>query len=111
MRKNITVFHAVENGDMSNDITSPVTNVQYLDNVGIQLVYDGDPVGTFTIEGSVGESKAFTTLTNLATISASGSGDSILLNLQQVPYTSIRIVYTAGSGAGTLNAHLTSKMI
>lgn len=111
MRKNISVFHAIEDGDMSNDITSQLTNIQYLDNVGIQLVYDGNPVGTFTIEGSVGESNTFTTLTNLATISASGTGDSILLNLQQVPYTALRIVYTAGSGAGTLNAHLTSKMI
>lgn len=109
-RKNVLLpYHLVVAGDMSDDITSGVVNVQYLDNVGIQVVFTGDPVGTFTVEGSV-DGTNYTEL-DLGTISASGAGDSFLMNMNQLPYPLIRLKYTATSGAGSLNAYVTAKTV
>ena len=120
--KNILrAWQAVTNGNMASTITSPVTNVQFLDNVGVQLNFTGTPVGTFAVQcsadyaqdsqGVVINAGNWISLPLTPTPTAAGSADQIYLDLNQLSGPWMRVVYTAGSGSGTLNMYVTAKMI
>ncbi len=127
-------FHCIAAGDMSTAaITGTVSELKYLDDVGIQLNWTGSPVGTFQIQISadylqdtnnppnvlrVGHwvpitltywdgVSAFVTTTDIPT--SLGSPIYLDMALLSAPY--IRIVYTKISGTGTLDAYITAKGI
>lgn len=114
-------WDAIVAGDMSGNITSPVTNVQFLDNISIQLNFTGTPTGTFDVEvsvnheqdsqGVVTESGNWVALPLNPAPVASGSADQIIIDLNQISQPWIRVVYTAGSGSGSLNMIISAKMI
>ena len=114
-------WQAVSAGNMATSITSPVTNVQFLDNISVQLNFTGTPTGTFAIEVSVDYAQdAQGVVTNAGnwvalpltpTPSASGAADQIIIDLNQISQPWMRMVYTAGSGAGSLNMYVTAKEI
>lgn len=136
-RKNILLkYQTVTDGDMSeSSITSAVTNIQYLDDIGLQLNWTGSPTGTFAIQVSADYAQdganspgtpnvlnagnwvpisftywngsAFVTATSIPT--SVGSPIYIDLALLSAPW--IRIVYTRGSGSGTLDAFITAKEV
>ena len=108
-RKNTLVFPSIVNGDMSANITSVITDVLSLDNVGIQLVWTGNAVGSFFIDAS-NDGAAFTPMDfgSPAPVAA-GAASSILINMAFLPYKKIRIRYVFTSGTGTLNAFLSAK--
>lgn len=131
-RKNTLVkYQNITNGDMSGSITSTITNIEYLDNIGIQLNFSGAPVGSFAIQVSADHAEDTfgqqvttpgnwipLTLTyfNGSTFTSAQSvptsvGSPIYLDLNQLSATYIRVVYTAVSGTGTLNGFITAKMI
>ena len=131
-RKNILKqFKIVDAGDMSQaSITSAVTCIQFLDNVGIQLNFSGAPVGDFEIQvsadyeqnpnGSVINAGNWAPLA-LSYLSGGSFVDSfdiptsvgspIYLDLNQLSAPFIRIVYTKTSGSGSLDAFITAKMV
>lgn len=110
-RKNTILFQNVTNGDMSSNITSPVTDISYMDNVGIELVFTGTPSGTFYVEAS-NDGATFTAMDfGSPGPLASGSASSIILNIQQCPYRQLRVRYVRSSGSGTLNCWLSAKQI
>jgi hypothetical protein len=104
----IKPYHLMTDGDMSGNLTSNSVDVTYTDNVGIQLNFTGNPVGTFAVEGTIDES-SWSELSFSSTPSAAGSADTHLLNLNQIPYKKIRVTYTRTSGTGTLNVYVMSK--
>lgn len=115
MRKLVHEYQNITNGDMSGNITSSITNIENCDNIGIQLVYTGTPVGTITVEVSnnykpVTVAGDWTALTFSEDIDISGPG-SLLININQVPYKYLRIVYTQGSSTGVLNSYLQMKTV
>lgn len=122
----------ITDGDMSAaSITSLVTEIQYLDDVGIQLNWTGSPVGTFAIQVSADykrydptrkmtaaglwtplvltywDGAAFVTSTSVPT----SVGSPIFLDLALLSAPFIRVVYTKGSGSGTLQCTITGKMV
>lgn len=109
----------VTNGNMTSSITSAVTEIENQDNIGIQMVWTGAPVGVFDVQISMTfKEDAFGNITNPGTwtsiplspsISASGSPDNAYIDLNQLSATYIRVVYTRGSGSGTLNIVLDGK--
>lgn len=119
----LTPFHLIIDGAMSASITSAATNIQYLDNVSIQLNFTtSDAVGTFSVQGSLDH--AANSLTNqqitagnwvtitLPTSPVAASADNqILLDLNQLSFPWIRVVYTRSSGSGTLNAYISAKAV
>lgn len=110
----IKPYHLMIDGDMSGNLTSNIVDVTYTDNVGIQLTFTGTPSGEFAVEGSVDYDDHLSTgnwseLTFSTTPQATGSADTHLLNLNQIPYKKIRVTYTRTSGTGTLNIHVMSK--
>jgi hypothetical protein len=130
-KRNILKYQSVTSGDMSTtSITSAVTNIQLLDNIGIQLNWSGSPVGSFAIqvsadyqqdaEGNVTSTGNWVPLvltywngTTFITDTSvpSSVGSPIYLDLTQLSSAWIRVVYTKVSGTGTLNMFLTAKQI
>lgn len=109
-RKNVlTPYHWLVDGDMSSaTLTSEETEVTYTDNVGISVSWTGDAIGTFAVEASIDGSN-WSSLSFSSTPAANGSADTHLLNLNQIPYKSIRLKYTRTSGSGTLNSYVMYK--
>lgn len=129
-KSNLRLFQNIVAGDMSQaTITSTVSNIQMLDNVGIQLSWTGSPVGTFTIEvsadhaqdeyGNVTVAGQWTALTVSYLVSSAVTaassiptsvGSPIYVDITQISAPWIRVIYTKTSGTGTLTGYLTAKM-
>lgn len=111
--KTLTPISIVTNGDMSTaSLTSNVTPIQWEDNVGIQVTWSGSPVGTFAVQVSLDQINWATLPTSVfnGTYPVPGTTTSPgYLDLNQLSASYIRLVYTRGSGSGTLNALLVAK--
>lgn len=115
---------------MAASVTSPVTDIQFLDNIGIEIDFTGSPIGTFQVQvsasysqdmnGNVQSPGAWTpilityydgtsTVTGLSVPTSVGSPIYIDLNQLSAPF--LRVVYTRSSGTGSLDCYLTAKMI
>ena len=111
-----------------SSIASSITDIQWLDDVGLQFVWTGSPTGTFAIQVSADynnnnpsaptgnwvpltltywNGSSFVTATSIPT--SAGSPIYVDLALLSAPF--IRVVYTKGSGSGTLTATITAKMV
>ena len=99
----------IVDGDMSEDITGPSTNILYTDRVGFQLSWTGTPTGSFSIEVSNDE-VVWVALTLSATVTAAGSADDAFIDAETAAKF-IRVKYSDTSGSGTLQAHITAKSI
>lgn len=103
--------------DLSADVISSPTNVQYSDNIGIQLNWAGtSPSGQISIEIS----NNYNPLTKIGTWTALDFGSPILIatnsgshliNINLVPFAWVRLSYSATSGSGTLVATLVMKQV
>ncbi len=122
-RKNILPpASIVTAGDMSQaSLTSLVTNIQYLDNICVELVFTGTPTGTFEIQGSldyqrdlngnVTNAGHWVPITLPTPPIASGAAGDILIDMNQLSFPYIRVVYTRTSGSGSLNAYIGGKQL
>lgn len=121
-RKNtLKKYQLITNGDMSGDITSAVTNIQYLDNIGIQLNGSGLPIGVIRVQVSadydVNASGVVTNPGNWINMVLSptpqftGSADQIYIDIVPTSAPWIRVFYDFTSGTGSLNGFITAKMI
>lgn len=111
-------------------ITSAVTCVQWLDNIGYQFSWTGSPVGEFAIQVSADyaqdefgnvtstgnwvplvftywDDAGQTFVTDLSIPTSVGSPIYFDLALLSAPW--IRAVYTKSSGTGTLTGTITAK--
>lgn len=126
-------FKTISAGDMSQaTLTSTVTVIQFMDDIGYQFTWSGSPVGTFQVQVSADyaedrssppnitntghwvpllftywDGTVFVTSTDLPT--SVGSPIYVDLALLSSPY--IRAVYTKISGTGTLTATITGKQV
>lgn len=121
-KNNLVKYQTITAGDMSTaSLTSAITNIQFLDNIGIQLNFTGAPEGIFDVQVSADYAQdEFGNVTNVGNWidlvlnpvpSASGSADSVYIDIIQTSAPWIRVVYTRDTGTGTLNAFITAKMI
>lgn len=122
-RKNALLkFQSITNGDMSQpSITSAVSSIEFLDDIGIQFVFTGTPTGTFFVQvsadyaqdslGNVTNAGNWIDIPFSETPIAAGSASSVYCDIQQMSAPWIRATYNRTSGSGTLNAFLTAKMI
>lgn len=121
-KNNLLKYQTISSGDMSqSSLTSAVTDIRFLDNVGIQLNATGVPVGTFDVQvsadyaqdydGNVTASGNWISVTLPSTPSVAGAAKQIYIDINQISAPYIRVVYTRTSGTGTLNAFITGKML
>jgi hypothetical protein len=116
--KSYVLLNAQSTASDFNTYTNP-TNIDYLDNVGIQVVWTGTTVGTLEVYGSndtanVQQGKYPTNWSKFefgATINVDTTNSDLLIHMNQVPYSWIALKYTATSGTGTITAKLTVKMV
>ena len=111
----------ITQGDMSGTITSPVTVVQFLDNISIQLNFTGTPDGTFEVQvsddyladgfGNVLVPGTWIALPLTGTPIAAGVADQIMIDLNQLPMPNVRVVYTPTASTGLLDMYITGKEI
>lgn len=114
-------WHAIVDGDMGVDVISPITNVQFLDNLLIQLNFVGIPSGTFSVQFSVDyEQDSQGAVTNegnwialplAPTPRASGVADQIMIDLNQMPGPWMRVVFSSDGVVGSLNMYVSAKMV
>lgn len=119
-KSNLRQWQMVTAGDMSAAITSDVTNIQFLDNIGIQLNFTGTPTGTFQVQvsadfarddgGRVTNAGNWIPLVLSPVPAATGTAGFIYIDIIQTSAPWIRVTYS-GTGAGSLNAFITAKMI
>lgn len=124
-RKNrLEPYHSIQAGNMSGTLTSSVTTISGLDNVAIQLSWTGTPTGTFQVQGSLDYSApnlayggpvlnagVWTPLAFSTPPVASGAAGSIFLDLNQLSFPYIRVVYTPTSGTGSLDMWISGKAV
>lgn len=132
-KNNLFPYQTITSGDMSTaSLTSLVTAISFLDDLGIQLNFSGSPVGNFQVQVSADHAQdassppnttvagnwiplvvtywtgaAFATGTDIPT----SLGSPIYLDLALLSAPWIRVVYTKTSGTGTLNAYITGKQL
>ena len=108
------------NGDMSSNVISAVTIVQNVSKVSYDISWIGSPTGTFQVQvsntyaqngdGSVKTPGNWNTLPLSTVPSASGSPSNGAIDIETTSFYAIRLMYTAGSGSGTLQATVAGKV-
>lgn len=120
-KNNLLKYQPIVNGNMNASITSGVTSIQFLDNVGVQFNFTGTPTGTFQIQvsadyaqdefGNVQNPGNWVAIALPSSPVASGAAGSIYIDLNELSAPWIRLAYVRVSGAGSLNAFITAKML
>lgn len=122
-RKNVLLpYNIVDAVSMGADITSKPINTQFLDNIGVQIKWtSSDAVGVIEIQGSnnckvdgngayvSGDFYALTFSPSLTQPASNNGG--YLVNINQFPYSFLRVFYDRTSGTGTLSVVVTGKEI
>lgn len=119
-KSNLKVFPSIIAGAMVGDLTSKVTNIQFLDLIGIQAnVVSGTPTGVLAVQvsadynqddlGNVLNTGHWITLTSQAITSGNPTFTYIDLTPTSAPW--IRTIYTHTSGTGVLNTFVTGKSV
>jgi len=110
---------------LSATFTSPITTIKFSDNVSYQInVTTSDSTGTFEVQASddyspIGPSQPVPNPGNWVTLplgggtpTVAGANDLILINLNQLPFTAVRLVYTSTiAGTGTADMWVLAKQI
>lgn len=120
-KSNLLAFQTLSSVSMSANVTSSVTNIAYLDNIGVQFNFTGAPVGTFNVQVSADYNEdtqrnvinpgSWTSLTLSPAPTAAAAASTIYVDLNQLSAPWIRSGYTASSGSGVLSTYVTGKMV
>lgn len=123
-RKNVLRYHVSEAQSLAADFKTAATILKYQDNCSYQInVTTSDSSGTFAVEVSNDyetqePTNAVINPGNWITIdlsgvpTVSGADDSIIIDLNQLPFNAIRLSYTAGTpGTGVADIWLNCKTV
>ncbi len=117
----------ISSGDMSDDIVSDPTILQSLSKLSYAMSWTGtSPVGTVSVEGSndysldangnvlnAGTWSVLTLQVNglpTTTVTITGNTGSGIIDITDTAIYALRLIYTAGSGVGSLTAVVTGKV-
>lgn len=104
------------------DTFATPTNVDFLDNVSIQVSWTGTPVGVLEVYASndqsaypLGSATPVTwSVLSFGTgvvIAIDGTQTELIINLNQFDYSWVALKYTRTSGTGTITAKVTAKAV
>ena len=110
-RKNVLpIYKIFDEVSLATDQTSPTTNIEFLDNCCIQLVWTtSNAIGTFYIEVSM-DGDHWSAI-DITSPTIAGASDHCLLDLVFLAAPKIRVRYDATSGTGTLTGFISAKML
>ncbi len=126
-RPQLTPQLVITNGNMSGNLTSLVTIIQKISMPSYQVVWSGtSPVGTLSVQvsndyalnpnGTVENAGTWSTLylnyqgSVQSTVPVSGNSGSEPIDILQTGFYAMRLIYTFGSGVGTMNATISGKV-
>ena len=97
---------------MAANFNTAATTVTFLDNVGYQInVTTSNSTGTFAVQGSL-DSVNWASLSLSGTPVAAAANDVIVININQFPFTYIRLAYTSTvAGTGTCDVYIDAKAL
>ena len=101
----------VGGGSLAANYYSPIIAVQYLDNIYIVAKFNGNPVGTFAVQGSGDGGATWQNIRLLTSPVASGAPDSIGIEINQAPMPLLRLAFTWISGSGNMDVWVTAKAL
>lgn len=127
-RKNVLIHELKVNNSpdisLAASFISEPTIITYMDNISFQINIDtSDSIGVFSIQGSddydvsiPGTGVVFAgnwvDLPLSGTPNANAADDSILIDMRNVPFVALRLVYTSSvAGTGTANAFIVAKQV
>lgn len=133
-KNNLLKFNTIASGVMTGTtvLTSSVTSIKYLDDIGIQFVWTGSAVGNFRIQVSADHEQddaspanvtvagnwvplLFTYWNGSAFVTGydipTSLGSSLYFDLALLSAPWIRVIYTNASSTGVLNAFITAKTV
>lgn len=116
--KALTPVKIISAASLGANVVGTPTNIQYLDNISIQLNITGaSAAGTITIQGSLDYAQTPFNAANAGswdslgvTYTVAGAATKII-SLTQVCVPWIRIVFTRDSGTGSIDAYISGKAI
>jgi hypothetical protein len=123
----LSPFQVITNGAMVGNLTSIVSVIQNLSMLSYAASWTGaTPVGTLSVQvsndysqyadGSVNNPGTWTTMIlNVGgvpspTVPVTGSPGTAFIDIDQTAAYAMRLIYTAGSGTGSLQAFLNGKV-
>jgi len=107
-------------GDMSGNLTSSVVHIYQIDNFYVQCnILSGSPTGTLAVQVSGDHEEdmqgVVTVAGNWITVTSSavtaGAGSPFFFDINQSSAQYARLIYTATSGSGSLDAFIGGKEI
>ena len=118
-KHNLPPHDMISDGDMSGNLLSDPTNVSQIDQAIIFINWTGTPDGTFTIEGAQVKSTELRANSPLPTsvvwntldidpMTTAGETNHQIV-FTELPFTHLRLRYTASSGTGTGTATISGK--
>lgn len=113
VKKLLPYYSIVTNGVMTGTsvVTSSVTNIQNLDDIGIQVAWTSTAVGVIEVQCSVDNVTFYALTFDPVLTQPAGSAGGYLIDLQQVPFLWLRVQYTNSAGSGVLNVGICGKDI
>lgn len=123
-RKDTLIYKVAAAQSLSSSFNSSPTLIKYLDNCSYQInITTTDSIGSFAVQGSndyaisepsnqVSNPGNWVPLTLSGNPTASAANDSIIIDLNQLPFNAIRIAYTSSSaGTGTCDIFINAKQV
>jgi len=115
-------FQTITAGNASGNLTSAVTNIQRLDDVGIQVnVASGTPSGILQVQisadysqdnnGNVLNAGHWVDLNGVSQTLTAGAPSPVYFDMEELSAPWIRLVFTHTGGSGTIDAFITAKQI
>ncbi len=89
----------------TNTIYSQIVEVSRMDNIGLEIAWTGNPVGTFSVHASISGINFPSITFDPALAQPSGSAGSYVINLALYGFKYIMLKYVNTSGSGTLHAY------
>jgi hypothetical protein len=118
-------FHLINATSMGASVTSAATRIEYIDNIGYEVLWSAgtSPVGTITIQVSNDHDETdngvVLTVGNWQDVGVvdsagvaptiSGASGDHFISLNQLPWKWVRLVYNRTSGTATLDVWITGK--
>lgn len=109
-QKQTIASHFIQSKSMATSFASAWVDALEIDNLSIHIVASGSPTGSFVVNVSPDKASAVA-LTLSGSPALSGSGDSIILDLNQLPHRYVQVSYLATSGSGTCDGWVTGKSL
>jgi len=105
---------------MAASATSAVTIIKMLSQISYDISWTGAPTGTFSVQvsdtytqdgqGNVLNAGDWTTLPLSGAAATGGAAGNGIIDILATGSYAMRLIYTAGSGSGTMNATISGKV-